>query len=116
MASPSLVARSSLLSPGDAALLQLAHWSRLLNRTRFQALCRREPGELTDVERLTPRARVQARRPEQPLGLGRRAGPAGQRGPQRLAPLPERRIDDREHLLAAGHAFRRIAPGERDQA
>ena len=29
---------------------------------------------------------------------GRRAGPAGQRGPQRLAALGERRVDDGEHL------------------
>ena len=39
--------------------------------------------------------RVDARGPQRRLGGGGRAGPAGQRGAQRLAPLRERRVDAR---------------------
>src|ERR1700722_7975197 len=50
------------------------------------------------------------------LGRGRRPGPAGQGGPQRLAPRRERRVDDREDLLPVrGAAAGGRLPGrERD--
>ena len=45
------------------------------------------------------------------------AGPAGQRGPQRLAALGERGVDHGEHLARATAVVGgRLAPGERDQA
>ena len=56
-------------------------------------------GEPVHAECLPAQPGVDARLPENLLGRGGRARPAGQRGPQRLAPLRERRVDHGEHLL-----------------
>ena len=42
--------------------------------------------------------------------------PVRERCPQRLAPLPEGRVDHREYLIPARRGRRRVAPGEGDQA
>src|SRR3954468_12057895 len=58
-----------------------------------------QPRERPDIERLAARPRVDAGRAQRLLGGRRRAGPAGQRGAQRLPSLTERRVDHREDVL-----------------
>ena len=58
-----------------------------------------DAGEGGDVEHFAAGGGVDAGGPEAALGFGGAAGPAGQRGPEGLAPLGEGRVDDGEDLL-----------------
>src|SRR4051812_6137159 len=59
----------------------------------------RQPRERHDVQRLAARTRVDTGGTQRLLCCRRRARPAAQCGAERLPPLTERRVDNREDLL-----------------
>jgi hypothetical protein len=78
---------------------------------------RRYRGELTYVKFLTAGRGRNSRPGEDVRGGAGTTGPVRQRRPKHLASLPERRVNDREHLRAVGRPGRtgRLPTGEGHQ-